>query len=228
MSPAGLAAATTASFLKVLGLLGILSASGLVTGAFFGLLFGIPRSLTIAGQTVQANTNFEQISDWLTKVLIGVGLAELSPIKDLLVSLEQLLECQLSGTQIGGVAGLATLIAYFFAGFLWSYFESRTSLMAIFGEATRAGPQVTGLNPNQGVTTGGDVVTITGVGFTDASSVSFGSSSTSDFKVASDTQITANSPSGTGMVDVAVTTAAGTSPVGPLTKFTYAEPERKA
>jgi hypothetical protein len=164
----------------------------------FGLLFGIPRSLTVAGQTVQANTNFEQISDQLTKVLIGVSLAELNPIKDFLVSLEKLLEGQLSGTQIGGVAGLATLVAYFFAGFLWSYFESRTSLMAIFGEATRAGPQVTGLNPARGAISGDEVVTITGVGFTGASAVNFGPNLASDVNVSSDTQITAKSPAGTG------------------------------
>lgn len=71
-------------------------------------------------------------------------------------------------------------------------------------------PTVTGLNPTSGPI--GTTVTITGTNFTGATSVTFGGVSAS-FTVVSSTQITATVPAGTpsGVVDVRVTNAAGTS-----------------
>jgi hypothetical protein len=82
-------------------------------------------------------------------------------------------------------------------------------------------PAVTGVSPNRGFTTGGDSVTITGAGFTGASSVHFGVAGAA-MTVNSDTQITATSPaSGVGIVHVTVTTPAGTSPASAADEFTY-------
>lgn len=67
-------------FLSVSGTaLAIAAAAGAV-GGFLGFLFGIPRADgDVAGNISQRryrpNTNLEQVSDWLTKILIGVGLA---------------------------------------------------------------------------------------------------------------------------------------------------------
>jgi hypothetical protein len=50
------------------------------TGYLLGFLFGISRSLQGGdssesnSQSFPGNTNLEQISDWLTKILVGVGL----------------------------------------------------------------------------------------------------------------------------------------------------------
>jgi IPT/TIG domain len=82
-------------------------------------------------------------------------------------------------------------------------------------------PTVTGLGPNLGPATGGTTVTITGSNFTPATGVMFGSSSAATFRVDSDTQITATSPTGTGAVDVIVTTPAGASTPASVDKFTY-------
>ncbi|MCX4452335.1 IPT/TIG domain-containing protein [Streptomyces sp. NBC_01728] len=72
-------------------------------------------------------------------------------------------------------------------------------------------PVVTGLNPNQGRTTGGNSVTITGTGFTGATTVAFGVASAS-FVVNSSTQITATAPAACAeTVNITVTTPAGTS-----------------
>ena len=71
----------------------------LASGGIIGFLFGIPRVLqdinapTImpknneedkdsantskSSYRMQVNTNLEQISDWLTKIIVGVGLIEL-------------------------------------------------------------------------------------------------------------------------------------------------------
>lgn len=66
------------------------------------------------------------------------------------------------------------------------------------------------LNPNQGPTSGGNNVVLTGTNFTGATSVKFGSKSAS-FVVDSATQITAVAPSGYSAVQVTVTTPSGTS-----------------
>jgi len=39
-----------------------------------------------------------------------------------------------SGTLGGGTIGLAILLAFGTAGFVWAYFESRTSLMRVFSD----------------------------------------------------------------------------------------------
>ena len=73
-----------------------------------------------------------------------------------------------------------------------------------------AAPVVNGISPTSGPTAGGNTVTITGTGFTGATSVLFGSVSAA-FTVVSATQITATAPAGTGSVSITVTTPGGTS-----------------
>ena len=71
---------------------------------------------------------------------------------------------------------------------------------------SRESPTVTGLSPTTGPTAGGTLVTITGTGFTGATAVDFGTTAATNLDVVSDTTITADSPAGTGVVDVTVTT----------------------
>jgi hypothetical protein len=66
------------------------------------------------------------------------------------------------------------------------------------------------LNPNQGPTSGGNQVIITGSAFTGATSVKFGTKNAS-FTVNSDTQITTTAPSNSSAVQVVVTTPYGNS-----------------
>ena len=66
-------------------------------------------------------------------------------------------------------------------------------------------PTVTGLSPTSGPTAGGTPVTITGTGFTGATAVDFGTTAATNLTVVNDTTITADSPAGTGTVDVTVT-----------------------
>ncbi|WP_326794921.1 IPT/TIG domain-containing protein [Streptomyces sp. NBC_01808] len=67
------------------------------------------------------------------------------------------------------------------------------------------------LNPNQGPTSGGNQVVITGTNLAGATSVKFGSKSAT-FTVDSDTRITAVAPSNNAAVQVVVTTPGGTAP----------------
>jgi hypothetical protein len=82
-------------------------------------------------------------------------------------------------------------------------------------------PSVTGVTPPQGSSSGGDSVTISGSGFTDATAVDFGTGNPASFTVASDGEIDAVTPPGTGTVDVTVTGPDGTSSTTSADEFTY-------
>src|SRR5271157_3168835 len=86
-------------------------------------------------------------------------------------------------------------------------------LFAMAGPASAAAPTVTKINPTSGPLIGGTTVTVTGTGFTGATSVKFGTSSTT---------LTIKSPAGTGTVDITVTTPGGTSATSAPDQFTYA------
>jgi uncharacterized protein (TIGR03437 family) len=75
-----------------------------------------------------------------------------------------------------------------------------------------AGPKVTAISPPSGSTAGGNTVTITGTGFTGATTVDLGTVSATSFTVVSSTQITFVAPKEVaGAHNITVTTPAGTS-----------------
>jgi hypothetical protein len=84
-----------------------------------------------------------------------------------------------------------------------------------------APPAVTSITPTTGVASGGTSVQIKGTNFTSDAVVKFGSAPTPPITFNSATSITATSPAGSGVVDVTVTTAAGTSATGAFDQFTY-------
>lgn len=84
-------------------------------------------------------------------------------------------------------------------------------------------PSVTSVSPNSGPEAGGTAVTISGANLTDATAVKFGGSSAS-FKVVSPSSIEAVSPSGSGTVDVTVTTPYGNSATSSSDHFGYIAP----
>jgi phospholipase C len=82
-------------------------------------------------------------------------------------------------------------------------------------------PTVTSVTPSAGLQGGGASVTVEGTNLGRASTVSFGTTGASRLTVNSDASITAVSPPGSGVVDVAVTTPGGTSPSSLADRFTY-------
>ncbi len=87
------------SFLEALGKSGLLTLGFAAVGVLFGFLFGIPKSLqekpaeaTSGGGTDretsrpvvsgERHTNIVEISDWLTKIIVGVGLTQLSALPE--------------------------------------------------------------------------------------------------------------------------------------------------
>lgn len=84
------------------------------------------------------------------------------------------------------------------------------------------GPIVSTVSPFTDYTSGGTPIDITGSGFTGVTAVDFGSVPSTDVTFNSDSSITAVSPpQAAGVVDVTVTTPAGTSAITPADQFTY-------
>lgn len=87
-------------------------------------------------------------------------------------------------------------------------------------------PAVSAISPSSGPIAGGTTVTITGTDFDGTTAVSFGATPATSFTVVSPTRITAVAPAAAdvGAVDIAVTTAAGTSTTGAADQYTYTFP----
>jgi len=143
--------------LRIAGVGILVAAAALVSGFVLGFIFCIPRmrnenpaaadtAAPVEGgqddaedpsSTVIPNSNLVEISDWLTKIIVGVGLVELKSIPHKLGELSYYLGLGLQPTQCGGRApcadftdggqafGLSILVFYFTVGFLWGYVWTR-------------------------------------------------------------------------------------------------------
>jgi hypothetical protein len=68
----------------------MIAAATTASAAGIGFLFALPRSVSISvpmgaerpsrGLTIRPNTNLEEVSDWLTKIIIGLTLTQLGKI----------------------------------------------------------------------------------------------------------------------------------------------------
>lgn len=108
-----------------------IAAAAFLTGGVVGLLFGIPRTVqSSAPSTVdkqyEGNTNLEQVSDWLTKIIVGVGLVQIGRVLPALAKLGENLKVPLGGQPSSAAFGLALTISYTLLGFLLFYLWSRT------------------------------------------------------------------------------------------------------
>jgi len=112
--------------------LAIAGAAGLI-GGIIGFLFGIPRTVQgtsgATGDTqYQGNTNLEQVSDWLTKIIVGVGLVQIGRSLPALTKLAASMKAPLGGQPSSGAFGLGLAISFALLGFLFLYLWSRERL----------------------------------------------------------------------------------------------------
>jgi len=99
---------------------------------------------------------------------------------------------------------------------------SSTSAADHFTYVTAPSPVITAVSPASGFSSGGAMVFITGTGLTGVTNISFGPAGVVNPIQLSDNLIEVlQSPSGTGQVDVTVTTAGGTSATNSADHFTY-------
>lgn len=97
---------------------------------------GLPSKRSLTG-LYAGNTNLEQISDWLTKILVGVGLTQLGNIGDAATAWADFIGPAVGGGSAGEVVALATTGYYIVAGFLLGYVWTRTYLPGVFRWAER-------------------------------------------------------------------------------------------
>jgi len=126
----------------------LLAGASFITGGFLGFIFGIPRTNALEEERVnedgvrlprnsyKPNTNLEQISDWLTKILVGVGLTQIPTIIVRFNSMVRFFAGYLGNNS----AMVACIIIYFsvfgfMMGFLWSRLYMASAIQAAEREA---------------------------------------------------------------------------------------------
>lgn len=142
-------------------LLALAVAGGAIAlGAAFGFLFGLPRALTsgevrelarlnadgqqsdasgngtgVASGGFGANTNLERISDWLTTIIVGIGIANLGTLPSVLDGFGSRVDRFFNfGGHVYGIGGGLFFLIF---SFLLTYISTRTKLMLIFTENER-------------------------------------------------------------------------------------------
>ena len=136
----------------------MLAGACLLAGAFLGFLFGIPRTLQSdvpppappegargeqsgSGYRQNVNTNLEQISDWLTKILVGIGLTQIGSIQDELFLFSRYAASGLGGSQTDWVFAYALIVYFSVVGFIAGYVMTRVYLAGVFRMADTAWKQ---------------------------------------------------------------------------------------
>jgi hypothetical protein len=120
-----------------------ISCAAIIGGGLVGFIFGIPRSASNAhrepGEGYRDNSNLEQISDWLTKILVGVGLVQLGHATNGISHLASAMKPGFGGEASSAGFGLAIALFYAGTGFLYLYLWSRTGLLLQLRSLTRNG-----------------------------------------------------------------------------------------
>ncbi len=138
----------------------LVAVAAAMAGALLGFLFGLPRSRRDPVATVPAaaavppvmpdgdptkppvsptdaheyipNTNLDDISDWLTKILVGVGLTQLGTIPDQFQRLVNFTRSAIGTGEEAASITAAILVAYAIIGFMACYLWARTRAATAF------------------------------------------------------------------------------------------------
>jgi hypothetical protein len=109
-------------------------------GGFIGFLFGIPRILQNAALNEQTaknrpllvqNDNLVEVSDWLTKIIVGVGLTQISKIPGKIYDLGGILGTSFSGNGLSNLdengrnSAIAIILYFTIVGFFTAYLWTR-------------------------------------------------------------------------------------------------------
>ena len=115
----------------------LIAGACLSAGGFLGFIFGIPNLLQNQSNSgshstiLKYNDNLVQISDWLTKIIVGVSLTQIGYIPGKVKLLGKFLESNFGGGPWGSIAALAIVFYFFLFGFLMLYFWTRTGFTII-------------------------------------------------------------------------------------------------
>jgi len=151
---------SSAMMFRTLGLGLLFAGACMVCGWNLGLLFGIPRSLSkntapapgaqqqsptpatsppTSEATSKTNTNLEDISDWLTKTIVGVGLTSLTSAPAYIWGISGKINAAGFGWDSHGQLLALSIMLYFVPGGFWmGYVGTRTILSKLFDQVDRS------------------------------------------------------------------------------------------
>ena len=111
---------------------GVLIAGGSVlSGGFLGFIFGIPSILQNPDARLKYNDNLVQISDWLTKIIVGVGLTQLYNIPHFIVNIGNHFQVNFGEAEWGRNVAIAIIGYFVVLGFLMIYFWTKTDYSTV-------------------------------------------------------------------------------------------------
>ena len=117
----------------------LIAAAAASVGAIVGFIFAIPRALQSSDiqpdhkyTRYLENTNLEQISDWLTKILVGISLVQISSLRPALAALGRNLAPMLGGRAASAGIGVAICVTAALSAFLLAYLWTRVAVSWTF------------------------------------------------------------------------------------------------
>ena len=123
-------AAESSEFFSVFGTGLTVAAGATLAAAIVGFLFGLPRMVERPDSTgiMTTNTNLDQISDWLTKILVALGLVQLGRFADGLQAVAESVAPGLGGRADSETFALGLIVYCIADGFLLGYLWTRLEL----------------------------------------------------------------------------------------------------
>jgi hypothetical protein len=113
-----------------------------MVGTIGGFLFGVPKMVSTKALKVsryKINTNLEDISDWFTKIILGLGLVHVNKVILFVDSVGEAAGNAIGPAQGAKVVAISAMVYGFVCGFLLVYLWARTALKIEFEKAEREG-----------------------------------------------------------------------------------------
>jgi tetratricopeptide (TPR) repeat protein len=120
---------------KILFLFILIASASYISGFFFGFLFGIPRRNTDKESNYNLSTNLGDISDWLTKIIIGLGLIEIKKIPDFLMSIGNYIQTSVGAEDSVKIFSVCSIVYFSIFGLYYGHNYTRLFLSGLLKEA---------------------------------------------------------------------------------------------
>jgi uncharacterized membrane-anchored protein YhcB (DUF1043 family) len=93
----------------------LLAITTFVSGSFIGTLFGMPKRNTAedTNSTYTLNNSLVEISEWLTKIIVGLGLVNLKQLPGQLMSIGEFVSQATGGKGLGVTVYVNSIVVYF-------------------------------------------------------------------------------------------------------------------
>lgn len=119
------------AYLELTGACIFIGGASFGIGGLSGFLFGVPKILNSDTNnhdrkpSVTQNDNLVQISDWLTKIIVGVGLTQLNNIPEFLARVGKYFSIIFQNKESGEKIAIAVILYFLIIGFLSVYLWTR-------------------------------------------------------------------------------------------------------